>query len=103
VVLYSGVVTPDGALLLASGIYIAVLIVACGLSSALLRFIIAMSAGATLIYTPVLKRMMVAKNLTVAFIIAASPLTGALAASGVRFFCGFWQNKCLWMIAIYGG
>lgn len=75
----SGKITPDGALLFASCIYIAVLIVACTLPDTILRLIIAISAAATLAYTPILKRMTAMKNLTVAFIIAASPLSGALA------------------------
>jgi len=45
-----------------------------------LRMIIAFSAGTTLLYTPVLKRMTGVKNLAVAAVIALSPLSGALAA-----------------------
>ena len=83
-VLCSGKITPDGALLFSSCIYIAVLIVGCTLPDTMLRLIIAMSAAATLAYTPILKRMTAMKNLTVAFIIAASPLAGALATGMVR-------------------
>lgn len=83
-VLCSGKITPDGALLFSSCIYIAVLIVACTLPDTMLRLIIAMSAVATLAYTPILKRITAMKNLTVAFIIATSPLTGALATGLVR-------------------
>ena len=49
----------------------------------LLRLIVAASAGATLAYTPVLKRLPGIKNATVASIVAASPLAGALAAGKV--------------------
>lgn len=80
----SGKITPDGALLFSSCIYIAVLIIACTLMDSVLRLIIALSAAATLAYTPILKRMTAMKNLTVAFIIAASPLAGALATGLVR-------------------
>ena len=48
-----------------------------------LRSVIAASAGLTILYTPVLKRMTAVKNLVVAAIIAASPLAGALAAGAV--------------------
>ena len=44
-----------------------------------LRLIIAFSAAATLLYTPVLKRLTLVKNLAVAAVIALTPLTGALA------------------------
>lgn len=77
----SGQVTPDGALLLASLIYIAVLCLACLLPSPALRCIIAASSAITVAYTPLLKRITAIKNAAVAFIIAASPLTGALAAA----------------------
>jgi 4-hydroxybenzoate polyprenyltransferase len=56
-----------------------VLTVACGFEDSLLRWTVAAASAATLLYTPVLKRMTAMKNLTVAFIIAASPFCGALA------------------------
>jgi 4-hydroxybenzoate polyprenyltransferase len=49
-----------------------------------LRIVIALSAAATLLYTPVLKRLTGIKNATVAAVITASPLAGALAAKAVR-------------------
>lgn len=79
-----GLVTPDGAVLLASTIYIAVLVIACTLEVSLLRWTAAAAATATLLYTPVLKGIMGVKNLTVAFIIAASPFCGAIATGTVR-------------------
>ena len=79
-----GIVTPDGAVLLASLIYIGVLVLACILDSALLRLSIALASVATLLYTPVLKRIPGVKNLTVAFVIAASPFCGAMATGLVR-------------------
>lgn len=44
------------------------------------RLIIAASAAATLLYTPLIKRHLLAKNLVVASTIAVAPLAGALAA-----------------------
>jgi 4-hydroxybenzoate polyprenyltransferase len=44
------------------------------------RLTIAASAAATVLYTPVIKRHLLAKNLVVASTIAAAPLAGALAA-----------------------
>lgn len=75
---------PDGALLVASAIYCAVLITACFLQSSALRWIVAAATGMTLVYTPLLKRCMGLKNAVVAFVIAASPVTGALASGAVR-------------------
>ena len=49
-----------------------------------LRLIIAASAAATLLYTPVLKRLTAVKNLSVALVIALTPLTGALSLGQVR-------------------
>ncbi len=49
-----------------------------------LRTIIAASAAATLLYTPVLKRLTLIKNVAVASVIALTPLTGALALGQVR-------------------
>lgn len=80
----SGVVPPDGALLLSSVLYMTVLVAACCMEPLLLRIIVAASAMATLLYTPLLKRMTLLKNLTVASIVAASPITGALAAGTGR-------------------
>lgn len=56
----------------------------CAQEPPLLRFIIAFSAGATLLYTPLLKRMTGIKNISVAAVIALSPVAGALAAGAVR-------------------
>jgi 4-hydroxybenzoate polyprenyltransferase len=92
--LCSGKVTPDGALLFSSCLYIAVLIIACTLPDSMLRLIIALSAAATLAYTPFLKRLTGLKNLTVAFIIAASPLAGALATGLVCCPCCETPAEC---------
>jgi 4-hydroxybenzoate polyprenyltransferase len=46
--------------------------------------IIAASAAATILYTPLLKPLPVIKNATVAAVIAAAPITGAFAAGAVR-------------------
>ena len=51
---------------------------------ALLRTIIASATAATLLYTPVLKRIPFIKNVTVASVIAFAPLAGSLAAGAVR-------------------
>ena len=45
-----------------------------------MRLTIAASAAATVLYTPLIKRHLLAKNLVVAATIAAAPLAGALAA-----------------------
>lgn len=66
-----------------------------------LRSIVAFSAAATLLYTPLFKRLTGVKNATVATVIALAPLAGALAAGAVRsntcmqfsMFCGV-----LWML-----
>lgn len=50
----------------------------------LLRVVIAGSAAITLLYTPFLKHLCVVKNASVALVIAASPIAGALAAGAVR-------------------
>lgn len=50
----------------------------------MLRAVIAGSAAVTLLYTPLLKRLCLVKNASVAFVIAASPIAGALAAGAVR-------------------
>ena len=49
-----------------------------------LRGVVALSAAATLLYTPVLKRLTGVKNAAVAAVIALAPLAGALAAGAVR-------------------
>ena len=49
----------------------------------MLRTIITASAAATLLYTPLLKRLCVVKNACVAAVIAASPVAGAVAAGAV--------------------
>lgn len=48
-----------------------------------LRMTVAVSAGLTLLYTPLLKKVPLVKNATVAATIALSPLAGALAAGAV--------------------
>lgn len=55
----------------------------CLQSQPLLRTVIALSAAATLLYTPLLKRLTGIKNATVAAVITASPIAGALAAGAV--------------------
>eukprot|EP00887_Chlorella_sp_A99_P000170 scaffold13.g170.t1 len=84
----SGAVTPDGALLLASCMYVALLAGACLLPSPGLRLVIAASAAATLAYTPLLKRVLLLKNLTVAATVAAAPLAGALAVGAAPTAAG---------------
>ena len=49
-----------------------------------LRIIIAASAAATLLYTPLLKRVTLVKNAAVAAVIALAPVSGALAAGAVE-------------------
>ena len=71
-------------MLLAAGLYIAALVIACGLDAALLRMTVAAASIATLLYTPLLKRITGVKNLAVAFIIASSPFCGAIATGMVR-------------------
>jgi 4-hydroxybenzoate polyprenyltransferase len=77
-----GRIQPDGAVLAAACVYIAVLATACLLDSRALRAVIAFSATATMAYTPFLKRVPLVKNLTVAAVIALAPVAGALAVSG---------------------
>ena len=48
-----------------------------------LRFLVAASAAATLAYTPVLKRLPLGKNVTVAAVVAAALAAGALATGAV--------------------
>ena len=60
-----------------------------------LRAIIAASAAATLLYTPVLKRLTFVKNMAVASVIALTPLTGALALGQVRLvWASRFANTC---------
>ena len=80
----AGLVSPDAALLLGGGIYAAVLVAACLMAHPGVRLIVAASATATLLYTPLLKRISFVKNATVAATIAAAPLAGALAAGAGR-------------------
>eukprot|EP00878_Enallax_costatus_P033269 GHUV01036679.1.p1 GENE.GHUV01036679.1~~GHUV01036679.1.p1 ORF type:complete len:183 (+),score=48.01 GHUV01036679.1:812-1360(+) len=79
----SGAITPDAALLLSSLIYCCCLIAACLMEPSRLRSIVAFSAAATLLYTPLFKRLTAIKNATVASVIALAPLAGALAAGAV--------------------
>lgn len=76
-----GVVSPDGAVLFASAFYIIALMIACALDAALLRWTVAGASAATILYTPVLKKITAVKNLAVAFIISMSPFCGALATT----------------------
>ena len=76
-----GVVSPDGAVLFASAFYIIALMIACALDAALLRWTVAGASAATILYTPVLKKMTAVKNLAVAFVISMSPFCGALATT----------------------
>ena len=76
----SGAVTPEHAVLVGGSAYIVVLLATSLISDARVRFVIAASAVATLLYTPVLKRISFVKNAAVAGTIAAAPLAGALAA-----------------------
>ncbi|WIA21293.1 hypothetical protein OEZ85_000526 [Tetradesmus obliquus] len=76
----SGAIAPDAALLLSSLLYCGCLIAACLMEPSRLRSIVAFSAAATLLYTPLFKRLTGVKNATVATVIALAPLAGALAA-----------------------
>eukprot|EP00879_Flechtneria_rotunda_P001584 GHRR01001743.1.p1 GENE.GHRR01001743.1~~GHRR01001743.1.p1 ORF type:complete len:404 (+),score=95.94 GHRR01001743.1:144-1355(+) len=76
----SGAIAPDAALLLSSLLYCACLIAACLMEPTRLRSIVAFSAAATLLYTPLFKKVTAVKNVTVAVVIALAPLAGALAA-----------------------
>jgi 4-hydroxybenzoate polyprenyltransferase len=79
------------------------------------RLIIAASAAATVLYTPLLKRHTLVKNLAVASTIAAAPLAGALAAGaagpGLRtvlgpsafLFLGIMQREIMMDIQDRGG
>lgn len=79
----SGAVAPDGALLFAGALYAAAFSVGACVDPAPLRWLIAGSAGVTLVYTPVLKRIPLIKTASVAAVIAAAPAAGALAAAGL--------------------
>lgn len=76
----SGAIAPDAALLLSSVLYCGCLIAACLMEPSRLRSIVAFSAAATLLYTPLFKKLTAVKNATVATVIALAPLAGALAA-----------------------
>lgn len=76
----SGAIAPDAALLLSSVLYCGCLIAACLMEPSRLRSIVAFSAAATLLYTPLFKKLTAIKNATVATVIALAPLAGALAA-----------------------
>jgi len=76
----SGEVPADLAVLMSSAIYMAVLIAACMLQSPALRTVVAFSAGITLLYTPLFKKVTAVKNAVVASVIALAPISGALAA-----------------------
>lgn len=80
-----------------------------------MRLTIAASAAATVLYTPVIKRHLLAKNLVVASTIAAAPLAGALAAGaagpGLRavlvptafLWLGILQREIMMDIQVCGG
>lgn len=77
----SGAITLDGALLLASCLYIALLALTCLLPNPWVRGVLAASTSATAVYTPLVKRVVVLKNVVVAATVAAAPLAGALAVA----------------------
>ena len=76
----SGLVTVDGALLFGGFLYLATLVAAAWLEPRELRLLVASSAAVTLAYTPVLKKIALAKTAAVAGVVALSPAAGALAA-----------------------
>jgi 4-hydroxybenzoate polyprenyltransferase len=78
----SGHVAPDVALLFSSAIYCAVLIGACFMENATQRAIVAFSAAATLLYTPLFKRLTAVKNAAVASVIALAPIAGGRLLRG---------------------
>jgi len=78
--LVAGTVAKDRVVLLCLGLYSALLVAACLLPSWPVRGVIAGSCVATLLYTPVLKRIALVKNAVVAGTIAASVAVGGLAA-----------------------
>lgn len=77
----SGRVPLDGALLFGGALYLAALVAAAWLEPRELRLLVASSAAVTLAYTPVLKKVPLAKTAAVAGVIALSPAAGALAAA----------------------
>ena len=78
----SGRVPPDGALVFGGGLYLATLVATAWMEPAALRFLVAGSAGVTLTYTPLLKRVPGLKTASVAAVIAAAPAAGAIAVTG---------------------
>ena len=78
--LVRGTVQKDHVVLLCLGLYSAVLAGACMLDSWVVRGIVAASCVATLLYTPLFKRIAFLKNAVVAGTIAASIAAGAAAA-----------------------
>lgn len=80
---HAGAIAPDAALLLSSILYCGCLITACLMEPSRLRSIVAFSAAATLLYTPLFKKLTAIKNATVATVIALAPVAGALAAGAV--------------------
>jgi 4-hydroxybenzoate polyprenyltransferase len=74
-------VTVDGALLFGGALYLSTLVAAAWLEPRELRLMVACSAAVTLAYTPVLKKIALAKTAAVAGVIALSPAAGALAVS----------------------
>ena len=81
----SGQVTVDGALLFGGFLYLSTLVAAAWLEPKELRLLVACSAAVTLAYTPVLKKIALAKTAAVAGVISLSPLAGALAAVSTSF------------------
>lgn len=79
----SGLIRPDIAILLTLMLYVAVLVAGCVMEPPALRMIVAASVTSTLFYTPVLKKLTLIKNLAVAFVIAAAPVSGALGVGSV--------------------
>ena len=77
----SGRVSVDGALLLGGALYLSALVAAAWLEPRELRLLVACSAAVTLAYTPVIKKVALAKTAAVAGVIALSPAAGALAVS----------------------
>lgn len=80
----AGAIAPDAALLFSGLLYCAVLIAACLMDASAARRVVAFSAAATLLYTPVFKKLAAVKNATVASVVALAPVAGALAAGAVR-------------------
>lgn len=103
----AGTITPDLAVLYSSIVYMIVLIAACTMETGALRMLVAASAGVTMLYTPVLKRMTGVKNMVVAFVIASALVGGGLAAGmdpeGIKrivaptcfVFCGIMYREIL--------